>query len=68
MTDQERLVDIKKSFGGRWTHLDIKWLIEQAEKVERYEKALEEINDYIPTDNKSRDVHNLKTIADKTLK
>lgn len=26
-----------------FTHLDLKWLMEQAEKVERYEKALKEI-------------------------
>jgi predicted SpoU family rRNA methylase len=42
MTDQERLADIKKSFGGRWTHLDIKWLIEQAEKVEQLQQDIKE--------------------------
>jgi hypothetical protein len=47
---------------------DIEWLVAQAEKVECYEKALGDINDYIPTRDFKKDVHNLKAIADNILK
>lgn len=45
---------------------NLKVLLRQ--KVERYEKALGDINEYIPTKEYRKDVHNLKTIADEALK
>lgn len=44
---------------------DVDWLIE---KVVRYEKALGDINEYIPTKDFRKDVHHLKTIADNALR
>jgi hypothetical protein len=42
MTDKERLEEIKEWFNadGEMHEFQIEWLIEQAEKVERYERAL----------------------------
>lgn len=36
LTTQERLEAVKKTFGEKFIHSDIKWLIERAEKAEQY--------------------------------
>lgn len=51
MTEQERLEAVKKTFGDKFIHSDIKWLIEQAEKVGKYEKALLEIANWVKGSN-----------------
>lgn len=40
MTDKERLEAIKKARFEELMHVDVKWLIEQAEKVEKLEKDI----------------------------